>query len=1031
MQRMIIIPVLLFIALLSACKNGKQEPSQTAEESQYSGQKFKENIRPTEARTAENERLGFKLPEGFEITLYASEPDIGKPINIAFDAKGRMWVTQSFEYPFAATPGKGKDRLTILEDTDNDGKADKFLHFNDTLNIPIGIMPVNDGAIAYSIPNVYKYIDANGDGKADVQKKLLGPFEYKDTHGMVNNFIIGYDGWIHACHGFTNRSAVAGSDGDSIHMVSGNTFRFRRDGSRVENTTFGRINPFGLAYDELGYLYSTDCHTSPLYQLIRGGDYMQWGKEEQMGFAPDMKPLENEATALAGLAYYADIRFPSEYQKNFYIGDVVVSRIYRNSSVWKGSSPVGKKEEDFLMSADPWFRPVDVKLGPDGAIYVADFYNSIIGHYEVALTHPKRDRIRGRIWRITYKGNVNKPTDLTTASTEDLLNALNSDNLPLRLAAADQLVERVGQSAVAPAKALLNKNGASAREYVHALWTLERLNALTGDIIAKASVHPDAMIRLHTMRILAEQRDSGKAVLSLASRALNDADPHVKRAAVELMAKYPDMHTIETLAAVRHLTPEYDSHMIYTLRLTVRNLLRNEPLMKQVASRQWPQEDAAFLVTVLAGVQTAESGKFLYSYLKNQSLPKDKLPKAFLHIARFIPDEGMDQVIATAKQQSMGDADLQYLIFNQLQDGVGRRGGKEIMQMQEWGKSLAVDLINNNTLRSSKDLKEADRSSMMRDRRRFAIELAGNYKLVSLEPELVSAVKDSSVHIDLRTSALRALLKINAKKNISIAKAIFESKESTDDFRKRVLSVIGEFPGSVGNNVMAELKNIPPDMQQLVAMSLADSPEGINTIFKKVKAGEIQARFLIQPKTEERIMMNITQKQRVEFNELTANLENIDKQKESLIAGRITDFNDAKPTLSAATGRTVFIRNCATCHSIAQEGGSIGPQLDGVGKWGVTSLAEKILDPNRNVSGSFRSYTIKLKDGKVLSGLYRRDEGALTVFADVSGKEFTIAKKDVAERAASKYTLMPDQFSTIISPGDFNSLIAYLLTVKN
>ena len=97
--------------------------------------------------------------------------------------------------------------------------------------------------------------------------------------------MIGYDGWMHACHGFTNQSAVAGSDGDTIRMISGNTFRFRRDGSRVEHTTYGRINPFGLAYDELGYLYSTDCHTSPLYQLIRGADYTQWGKEEQMGFA--------------------------------------------------------------------------------------------------------------------------------------------------------------------------------------------------------------------------------------------------------------------------------------------------------------------------------------------------------------------------------------------------------------------------------------------------------------------------------------------------------------------------------------------------------------------------------------------------------------------------------------------------------------------------------------------------------------------------------------------------------------------------
>ncbi|MEO6960535.1 MAG: PVC-type heme-binding CxxCH protein, partial [Puia sp.] len=281
--------------LVAGCNNKPDETTQQ-DDPRYSGSNFTANIRTTNARTPEEERLGFKLPAGFEIQLYASEPDIGKPINIAFDAKGRMWVTQSFEYPFPAVAGKGKDRLTILEDTDGDGKADRFTHFEDTLNIPIGILPVNDGAIVYSIPNVYKFTDTNGDGKADKGKTLLGPFKHKDTHGMINNFVRGYDGWIHACHGYTNRDTIAGADGDSISMISGNTFRFRPDGSRVEHTTDGRINPFGLVYDEMGYLYSTDCQTSPLYQLIRGGDYTQWGKEEGMGFAPDMQPLSDEAT---------------------------------------------------------------------------------------------------------------------------------------------------------------------------------------------------------------------------------------------------------------------------------------------------------------------------------------------------------------------------------------------------------------------------------------------------------------------------------------------------------------------------------------------------------------------------------------------------------------------------------------------------------------------------------------------------------------------------------------------------------------
>ncbi|MFS8618124.1 MAG: hypothetical protein FWJ85_14980, partial [Solitalea sp.] len=170
------------LLLLSGCTGTQQ----TDDAERFSGEKFSEHIRSTDPRTPEEERLGFKLPPGFEIELYAAEPDIGKPMNIAFDAKGRMWVTQSYEYPFAAD-GPGRDRISILEDTDGDGRADKFTHFSDTMNIPIGIMPYRDGAIAYSIPNVYRFSDTDGDGKADRSSVLLGPFQYRDTHGMANN----------------------------------------------------------------------------------------------------------------------------------------------------------------------------------------------------------------------------------------------------------------------------------------------------------------------------------------------------------------------------------------------------------------------------------------------------------------------------------------------------------------------------------------------------------------------------------------------------------------------------------------------------------------------------------------------------------------------------------------------------------------------------------------------------------------------------------------------------------------------------
>jgi putative heme-binding domain-containing protein len=1013
--------ILAVLLLLEGCKNKDSESASA--DSRFSGKKFNEHIRSTDARTPEDERTGFVLPEGFEIQLYASEPDIGKPINITFDARGRMWVTQSFEYPFAASPGDGSDRITILEDTDADGTADKFTHFSDTLNIPIGIFPVDDGAIAYSIPNVYRFTDNNNDGKADGKKTLLGPFQHRDTHGMVNNFMRGFDGWIHACHGFTNRSTVAGADGDSITMISGNTFRFTPDGSRVEHMTHGRINPFGLAYDERGYLYSTDCHTSPLYQLIRGGDYTQWGKEEGMGFAPDMKPLEREATALAGIAYYADVHFPKEYRSNFYIGDAVASRVYRNSFTFKGSSPVGKLEEEFVLSDDPWFRPVDVKLGPDGALYIADFYNSIIGHYEVPLDHPKRDKIRGRIWRITYEGKGHKQNNLTTAPLEQLVASLDHDNLVVRFAAANQLVERIGKSAVEPVMALVNNEGVSSRAYSHGLWVLHRLDALSDDLIQSSATHEDPVVRLHTMRILLERTPESDSFFNVAAQALDDKDPHVERAATEVLVKIPEMRALEKALQERNSVPDHDSHQLYTTRLVLRNLLRNENLMKQVVAREWKPGDATYLVDVIVGVPSEAAAIFLARYIDRSDWEGERLVRLYEHLARYTPASNLDNVIKTVSDKRSDDIDFQYAVFKGIQQGLARRGAKESAQLKSWGTTLAKDLLKKYPAGEKKDSKE------VLTKQKFAAELAGKYRVVTLEPELLSFFDRGEDHDpDVKLSALRALLILNTNKHASLAAEILKDTVPSQ-FKNRVAAVLGDFSGPAVNKVLAEVKDAPPDLQSSIAMALAASPEGKSIIFHKVKNGELLPRTLIQPQVEERIMLNISPRQKAEYNAITATLEPINRERQTLIATRILAFTTTPTeTISVDSGEMVFKQNCAACHAIGGEGGSIGPQLDGVGKWGFRALAEKIIDPNRNVSEAFRTYTITTRDGKVMSGLFRREEGEVIVFADITGKEFSVPKNNIAEQKPAKYTLMPDHFGQVLSQEEFNKLLKYLLT---
>jgi len=240
------------------------------------------------------------------------------------------------------------------------------------------------------------------------------------------------------------------------------------------------VNPFGLCFDPLGNLFSADCHSKPQYMLLRGAYYPSFGKpDDGLGFAPEMCNHDHGSTAISGTLYYAAEQFPKEYHGRLFNGNVVTCAIDSDTIEWHGSSPKAVQAPEFVTSDDPWFRPVQIKLGPDGAMWVADFYNKIIGHYEVDLKHPGRDRTSGRIWRVVYKGDAAKAPapklpNIAESNPDGQVAMLGDPNLTVRLLATNYIADAGGESFLVPLRHAVEQSKNPVQR-AHALWALYRL----------------------------------------------------------------------------------------------------------------------------------------------------------------------------------------------------------------------------------------------------------------------------------------------------------------------------------------------------------------------------------------------------------------------------------------------------------------------------------------------------------------------------------------------------------------------------
>lgn len=1132
-------------------------------------------IRPTDPLSPEAQLQQFHLPTGFEIQLFAAEPGIQKPMNLAFDGRGRLWVSGSVEYPFAAEPGQGRDTIRVLEDTTGDGRADKITTFADGLNIPIGLYPYRDGVVVYSIPNIYFLRDTDGDDRADRREILYGSLGTPvDTHGMQNAFRRGFDGWLYVNHGFRNDSAITGSDGSSITLNSGNTYRIRLDGSRVEQYTWGQVNPFGSTFTPDGDLINADCHSKPLTLLLRGGYYSSFGKpHDGLGFAPNMTEHSHGSTAIAGAAY-CDGAFPQAWYGSLLVANVMTSRVHRDTLVPHGSSLEAHEEPDLLLCDDPWFRPVDLRFGPDGALYIADFYNRIIGHYEVPLDHPQRDRTRGRIWRVVYRGTAQdqpRPLprlDLTTASTEELIAELASPSLDRRMLATDQLSDRIGVPAIEPLRRTLESDSNPQARGVHAMWALYRLKALTLAEIDRLAHDADPSVRRHSMRALAETGGGSAQASDLAIAALLDADPGVQRAAADASGQHPAARTIGPLLASLQKAALDDVQLRHTIRMALGNQLRaavsgGENLFAQLDGLSLDAAGHELLATISQSIPTEQAATYIVDRLEVQVPPAEVLLARLKHAAAHASDSLIDRIVPLARKHAADNVDLQTQLLQTLQQQRAQRGLPPTDSLRAWGATLAADLLKSLLgdatvwgvvrgdniwdfeMRNSADggppsqflssLPGGEGGTSVLRSRSFEIPaklsfclcghlgfpdkpaVESNFVVLRLaktaaviaralpprndvarqivwdltdyagQPGYLEIVDglDLSAYAWLavarfepdvaplniaspRTMTQRQIALATLAQTLELTElaeplgAIARSETTAWQARKACVAAIvalkpnplaaafvpmlGEeginpplqlaIAGAIVDGSAAQLvaairetmKSSPTRVQQKLADGLASDPVGNDLLLDMIERGVASARLLRSEALRQKLLATGEPATTARVEKLTANLPAANEELESLLSQRRTSFLAAAS--SAERGQKQFARHCAACHQVQGQGAVIGPQLDGVGNRGLERILEDVLDPNRNLDAAFHVTLLAMSDGRVLTGLFRRQEGKSLIFAANDGKEFSVLEADIEEQRKSRLSLMPDNMSTTLPPADFHDLIQYLLSLR-
>lgn len=517
----------------------------------------------------------FKLPKGYEINLFASEvefPELENPVQFAFDAKGRLWVATMASYPMYL-PGKPvNDKIIILEDTDGDGKADKKTVFADGLHVPTGIELGDGGAYVAQQPNLMFLKDTDGDDKADVRKIVLHGFDSADSHHSISAFEWGPGGALYFQEGTFHHTQIETPWGPTRCKDAG-VFRYEPKTSKVDVFVSYRFaNPWGHLFDRWGQNFVADASGGANYfGTAFSGDVDYPRKHAKMN-----QFLKKQWRPTAGCELVSSRNFPPEVQGNYLLNNCIgFLGVLQYRMKEDGSGFSATPVEPLLSSDDPNFRPVDLQFGPDGALYICDWFNPLIGHMQHSLRDPNRDTSHGRIWRIRYtQRELVKPPKIAGASVPELLELLKVYEDRTRFRARRELRIHPTATVIREVKKWIGNLDKNDKNYQHnlleALWVCQHHDVVQEKLLSQLLSSPDYRVRAAATRVLCYWRDRVKDPLKLLEKQVNDKHPRVRLEAVRALSFFDSSKAIDV--AVQSVVHPQDYYLQYTFKETMATL---------------------------------------------------------------------------------------------------------------------------------------------------------------------------------------------------------------------------------------------------------------------------------------------------------------------------------------------------------------------------------------------------------------------------------------------------------------------------